>query len=166
MSKFCTKCGASIEDNSSFCTSCGAKFDAAPAASTASADSNDSILDKFKANANVETIKGLQSNPNFKKYVGIGVVAIAAIIIICILVSVLSGGYMKPIENYFEGIVKKDAETFMEAYHEYQRGCGHTSAWKSRKLYRIQPGYSGRNHYSRAGAGYFTTRRWLHWRQN
>ena len=120
MSKFCTKCGASIEDNSSFCTSCGAKFDAAPAASTASADSNDSILDKFKANANVETIKGLQSNPNFKKYVGIGVVAIAVIIIICILVSVLSGGYMKPIENYFEGIEKKDAETFMEAYHEYQ----------------------------------------------
>ena len=34
--------------------------------------------------------------------------------------SYLSDDYMKPIENYFEGIEKNDGELMMEAYHEYQ----------------------------------------------
>lgn len=117
MSKFCTKCGATLDDNAAFCTTCGAKFDVAPAAEKA--DDNATILDKFKANANAEGIKKLQANPNFKKYVGIGVVAIAAIIIICILCSVLGGGWKKPVEKYFKSIVKEDGALMMEAYHEY-----------------------------------------------
>lgn len=119
MSKFCTKCGATLEDNAAFCTACGTKFDVAPATAE-KADDNASILDKFKANANAEGIKKLQANPNFTKYVGIGVVAIAAIIIICILCSILGSGWKKPIKNYFKGIEEKDGETYMSAYHEIE----------------------------------------------
>lgn len=120
MSKFCTKCGATLDDNAAFCTTCGAKFDVAPAQTAEKADGNETLLDKFKANANAEGLKKLQANPNFTKYVGIGVVAIAAIIIICILCSVLGGGWKKPIKNYFKGIEEKDGAILMEAYHEYE----------------------------------------------
>ncbi|MBE6837749.1 MAG: zinc ribbon domain-containing protein [Ruminococcus sp.] len=117
MSKFCTKCGATLEDNAAFCTTCGAKFETAPAAE-ANAD-NTTLLEKFKANANAEGIKKLQANPNFTKYVGIGVVVIAAIIIICIIASVLGNGWKKPLNNYFKAIEEKDGEILMSVYHEY-----------------------------------------------
>lgn len=119
MSKFCTKCGATLDDNAAFCTSCGTKFNTANAAQPAANESG-SFIDKVKSNANMESIKGLQSNPNFTKYVGIGAVAIAVIIVICILVSVLTGGYMKPIEKLWDGIADKDGELYMEAYHELE----------------------------------------------
>lgn len=116
MSKFCTKCGATLDDNAAFCTTCGAKFDtAAPAAK---ADENASIIDKVKANANAEGIKSLSANPNFTKYLGIGVVAVVAIIILCILISVLSSGWKTPIKKYFKAIEEKDGEIYMETIHE------------------------------------------------
>lgn len=124
MAKFCTKCGASLDENASFCTSCGAKFydSTAPAQPAAEkvADANESVLDKFKANANAESIKKLTENPNFKKYVGLGAICVVALILIIVLCSMLTGGYAKPVENMFEAIQKKDGELMMESYSEYE----------------------------------------------
>lgn len=121
MAKFCTKCGASLDENASFCTSCGAKFNTAPASQpAANTNSNETILDKFKANANAEGIKKLTANPNFTKYVGIGAVAVVALILIIILCSVFSGGYVKPVEKMYKSIANKDGELLMECYSEYE----------------------------------------------
>ena len=119
MSKFCTKCGATLDDNAAFCTTCGTKFNVA-ASAPAKDDSNATILDKFKANANAEGLKKLQANPKFTMYVGIGAAAIAAIIILVLVFSLFGGAWKKPIENYYKGIEKKDGEIFMSAYHELQ----------------------------------------------
>lgn len=121
MAKFCTKCGASLDDNASFCTSCGAKFDVAPATKPAATTNSDAtILDKFKANANADGIKKLTANPNFTKYVGIGVVALVALIVIIILCSAFSGGYAKPVRKMFDAYAEKDGELLMECYSEYE----------------------------------------------
>lgn len=124
MSKFCTKCGATLEDNAAFCTSCGTKFEAVAqpqaAPAQAPASSGESILDKVKANANVESLKKLQSDPNFTKYVGIGAVAVVVLILIIILVNVIGSGYEKPIDKFLKGIEKEDGEIIMEAFHEQE----------------------------------------------
>ena len=118
MSKFCTKCGATLEDNAAFCTLCGEKFETAAEAAPAANNGEETILDKFKANANAEGIKKLTGNPNFAKYVGIGAAVLALIIVIAILSSILGSGYKKPVKNIFEGIKKEDGEILMKAYHE------------------------------------------------
>lgn len=122
MAKFCTKCGASLEDNASFCTSCGAKFEAEPVAQAVieQPQANETILDKFKANANAEGIKKLTANPNFTKYAGIGAVALVVLILIIILCSVFSGGYAKPVEKMYKAVQNKDGDLMMECYSEYE----------------------------------------------
>lgn len=120
MSKFCTKCGATLEDNAAFCTLCGEKFDTAAEAAPAANNGEETILDKFKANANAEGIKKLKENPNFAKFVGIGAAALALIIIIAILSSILGSGYKKPVKNLFKGLEDGDAKSLMKAMHEIQ----------------------------------------------
>lgn len=125
MAKFCTKCGASCDDNTAFCTSCGAKFDAATSAPAGSASganggSEKTILDKFKESANMETIKSLSSRPDFTKIVGIAVVAVAALIILIILISILGGAWKKPVKNMFKGMRDCDAEKLIEVTDEYR----------------------------------------------
>ena len=121
MAKFCTKCGAQCDDSTVFCTKCGAKFDnAAPSQAAPASDGGEkTILEKFKENANMESIKELQKNPNFNKILGIAVIAVAAIIIIAIIISIATSGYKKPIDNFFKGIQKTDAEAFISTVPEY-----------------------------------------------
>lgn len=122
MAKFCTKCGASCDDSTAFCTSCGAKFDSAaqPQAAPTAGSEDKTILDKFKENANVESIKGLQKNPNFNKIVGISAVAVLALIILIILLSTLGAGYKKPIGNWLKAIEDKDPKTAVKTIPEFQ----------------------------------------------
>lgn len=128
MSKFCTKCGAACDDSTAFCTSCGAKFDAAsqqpaaakPAAAAAASGEEKSILEKFKENANMDTIKGLKDRPDFTKIVGIAVVAVAALIVLIIIISLAGSGWKKPVNNFFKGIEDNDPDTFMKSYCEVQ----------------------------------------------
>lgn len=121
MSKFCTKCGATLDDNASFCTTCGAKFETAPqTANTANANENATILEKFKANANADGVKKLTSNPNFSKYVGLGAVALVAIILIVVLCSLFTAGYKKTLNKYYDAVEEKDGALLMECYSEYE----------------------------------------------
>ena len=119
MSKFCTKCGAQCDDTTAFCTKCGAKLDgAAPAQAAAANGDEKTILDKFKENANMESIKELQKNPKFTMIVGVAVIAVALIIIIAIIASIASSGWKKPIKNFFKGIENTNVETYLKTMSE------------------------------------------------
>lgn len=122
MAKFCTKCGASCDDSTAFCTSCGAKFDSAaqPQAAATAGTEDKSILDKFKENANVDTLKGLQKNPNFNKIVGIAAVGVLALIILIILISTLGAGYKKPIGNFLKAIEEKDPKAYVKTIPDFE----------------------------------------------
>ena len=76
MSKFCTTCGAQLDDSATFCTSCGAAQQEQPkqaentaAAVEAGKNSFSGIMDKVNVDAvkdslSMENIKGLKTNPN------------------------------------------------------------------------------------------------------
>lgn len=93
MAKFCTKCGAPLDNNAAFCTNCGAV-----------ADKKDNVLNLH--NKNTAILLG-----------GI----LAGIIILTILISLIfGGGYKSAINNYFEGFEDTNAKKFMKAMPECQ----------------------------------------------
>ncbi|MDE6148471.1 MAG: zinc ribbon domain-containing protein [Ruminococcus sp.] len=93
MAKFCTKCGAPLENNAAFCTNCGALVDT----------KNNSVNLHKKSTAIL--LGGI----------------LAGIIIIVILISLIfGGGYKSAIDNYFEGLEDANAKKFMNAMPECQ----------------------------------------------
>ena len=82
MAKFCTSCGAQLDDNATFCTSCGAQLGSAPSAApqpgvpqgnagaafqNAAAQAGGAVKDGFnkaKESLSMENIKNLKTNPN------------------------------------------------------------------------------------------------------
>lgn len=93
MAKFCTKCGAPLDNNAAFCTNCGAV-----------ADKKNNVLNLH--NKNTAILLG-----------GI----LAGIIILAILISLIfGGGYKSAIDNYFEGFEDTNAKKFMKAMPECQ----------------------------------------------
>ncbi len=93
MAKFCTKCGAPLDNNAAFCTNCGAV-----------ADKKNNIVNLH--NKNTAILLG-----------GI----LAGIIILVILISLIfGGGYKSAIDNYFEGFEDTNAKKFMKAMPECQ----------------------------------------------
>lgn len=127
MAKFCTKCGAQLDDGTVFCTVCGEKLDAnvnnqtAQAVTNQPADQGDkSMLDSFKENVNMETVKNFKNNPNFNLIVGAGVVVVAAIVVIALLVSLIGGGgYKGAISDYFNAIENADGKKLMNTYPKF-----------------------------------------------
>lgn len=116
MSKFCTSCGASLDDNATFCTACGTKL-AAPAAAPAANDGSAAAstpLDDLK-DKSLKAINDFKNNPQRNTYIGIACVAVLAIILIIVVVSLISGGYKGALKDYFGAIEDKDGEAYAEA---------------------------------------------------
>ncbi|MBR1393394.1 MAG: zinc ribbon domain-containing protein [Ruminococcus sp.] len=141
MSKFCTTCGAALDDNATFCTNCGTPQQAqqaAPSQGAAPAQANaaggtpataaaSAVKDKlasvdmsgFKTALSKENIASLKTNPN--KYTiitlcAIGVVCLALIIIL--LVVLLGGGYKKPVKNMIKALETGDGEYMVKVLAE------------------------------------------------
>lgn len=55
------------------------------------------------------------SNGNKKKIAIIGGIVAAVAVVILLIVSLIGGGYKKPIQNYFAGINKANAKTYLKA---------------------------------------------------
>ena len=93
MAKFCTKCGASLDNNAAFCTACGAIVD------------NKSNFVNLNKKRTALMLSGI----------------LAGIIIMVLILSALfGGGYKSAISNYFEGFEDADAEKFMKSMPKCQ----------------------------------------------
>lgn len=128
MSKFCTTCGAQLDDSATFCTSCGAAQQEQPkqaentaAAGEAGKNSFSGIMDKVNVDAvkdslSMENIKGLKTNPNKGTLIALGCIAVVAILIIVLICNLLFGGaYKKPITNMLKGMEKADGSLIVKA---------------------------------------------------
>lgn len=116
MSKFCTSCGASLDDNATFCTSCGAKLavSSAQAASTAASDEAATPLDALK-DKSIEAFNNFKNNPKRNTYIGIAAIAVVAIVLIILLVNLISGGYKGALKDYFGAIEDKDGKAYAKS---------------------------------------------------
>lgn len=95
---FCPKCGKPFEENASNCAYCGAKNPAAPAA----------------ANPKVNEIVNKAKSLNKKNVIILAGAVVAVIVVISLLVSLLSGGYKKAIDNFFDFSIKGDVDMIEE----------------------------------------------------
>ena len=132
MSKFCTTCGASLEDNATFCTNCGTPQDAnnqqnnaAPNGQTPAASAADAVKNTFsgvsfssvKDSLTMDNIKNITKKPNKNTIIGlavIGVVVIAVIVLLCVLL--LGGGYKKPLDNMIKAYETGEGKYIKEYY--------------------------------------------------
>jgi len=135
MSKFCTTCGASLEDNATFCTNCGTPQEAAPQqngvdpnAQTPAASAADAVKNTFsgvsftsvKESLTMDNIKNITKKPNKNTIIGlcvIGVVVIAVIVILCLLL--FGGGYKKPIDNMVAAMTKGEGKYIKATYPDF-----------------------------------------------
>lgn len=119
MSKFCTKCGATLDDNATFCTACGNKMGAPAPAANAPANNDgaaaaDTPLDQMKEKS-MQAINNFKNNPNRNTYIGIVAVVIVVILLIVLIASMFGGGYKGALKDYFKSICNKDGELYMES---------------------------------------------------
>lgn len=133
MSKFCTTCGATLEDSATFCTTCGASQSAqasAPTASTSNVGGTvkntfNNVKDKVDVNAikdslSVENIKNLKNNPDPKTIGLLAAVAVVAVLILILLINILFGGaYKKPLDNLAKALSKESATAYMKTEPEF-----------------------------------------------
>ena len=133
MSKFCTTCGAQLDDNATFCTSCGTpqqeqpkQPETAPSAGDAVKNTFNDIKDKVNVNAvkdslSMENIKNLKTNPNKTTLIALAVIAIVVILVVIIVLTLVVGGrYKKPITNMFNGMEKADAAKYLKSVPQAQ----------------------------------------------
>lgn len=106
MSKFCEHCGSELKDNDKVCPNCGAAVEAAAAKK-----------DVKNASANTEKVE----KNNVKTIAIVGGIIVAAIIVIIVIFSLISGAYKTPIKNYFNGMQKTNAKTYMKAFPEFMK---------------------------------------------
>lgn len=134
MAKFCTSCGAQLDDNATFCTSCGAQLGAAPSAAPqprqaqptqpAGAAVKDAFgkakeavnVDAIKDSLSMENIKNLKSNPNKTTIIALGCIALVAIIVIIILVNLIfAHPYKGMLNDYLDGISEGQGDLLKNA---------------------------------------------------
>ena len=108
MSKFCENCGAEMDDNQVVCPNCGngAEAEAVKA-------------EEKVAEATQTTTSSAAKSDNVKKYAIIGGIAAAVVVLIAIIASILSGGWKKPINNYFKGMEKGNLKTYTKAFPDF-----------------------------------------------
>jgi len=65
---------------------------------------------------------GKETTGGSKKKIAIigGIIAVVAAVVL-ILVALLGGGYKKPLKNYFNGIQKTNAKTYLKAFPEFMK---------------------------------------------
>lgn len=119
MSKFCTSCGASLDDNATFCTACGAKL-AAPVAAAqapaqeATANAEGTPIDALK-DKTVNAFNSFKNNPNRNTILGIAAIAVLVIILIVVVVNLFTGGYKGALKDYFGSIEDKDGKAYIHS---------------------------------------------------
>ena len=138
MAKFCTSCGAQLDDNATFCTSCGAQLGSAPSAApqggaapqgnagasfqNAAAQAGGAVKDGFnkaKESLSMENIKNLKTNPNKTTLIVLGGIVIVAIIVIIVLFNLIfAHPYKGAIDNYFKAITKGDGDLYKKTVPE------------------------------------------------
>lgn len=106
MSKFCEHCGSELKDNDKVCANCGAAVEGTAAKK-----------DVKSAKVNTEKVE----KNNVKTIAIVGGIIVAAIIVIVVIFSLISGAYKTPIKNYFNGVQKTNAKTYLKAYPEFMR---------------------------------------------
>lgn len=134
MSKFCTTCGATLEDNATFCTNCGTPQDAAPQQNSApssnatpASNAAEAVKNTFsgvsfssvKDSLTMDNIKNITKKPNKNTIIGlcvIAVVVIAVIVLLCVLL--LGGGYKKPIDNMIKAYETGEGKYIKATYTE------------------------------------------------
>lgn len=109
MSKFCTTCGASLDDNALFCTTCGATLSAAPAAANEPAPATDFT----------PAPEAPRAKPAFKLDKKIILMAVAGVVVIALIIGLCSTLFAHPyksaIENFY-AIRYGNFEKFSEIY--------------------------------------------------
>ena len=133
MAKFCTSCGAQLDDNATFCTSCGAQVGNAAAPSAApqpqgmpqqpQQSAGDAVketfnkakeavnVDAIKDSLSMENIKNLKTNPNKTTIIALGCIALVVIILIIILYNLIfAHPYKGTLNDYYKGIAQGDGE--------------------------------------------------------
>lgn len=109
MSKFCENCGAEMDDNDTVCKYCG------PTAEESNTTANETVTENTTVNNSTSTAKKMDT----KNMAIIGGIIAAIIIVLIILFSTFGKGWEKPIKNYFKGMEKAKAETYLKAYPEF-----------------------------------------------
>lgn len=102
MSKFCENCGAEMEDTETVCKYCGPQAEAAKANEPA-------------AEGKASKAQSLDT----KNIAIIGGIAAGVVILLVIIFSIFGKGYKKPIDNYFNGMIKGDVDKYLSAFPEF-----------------------------------------------
>lgn len=123
MSKFCESCGAQMEDNASQCPTCNAAASAVNATANVAEANNTTATEDVKNNIDSGTVGGATSpvttsSNNKNKIIAIAAGAFAFLIFLSVVVSVLGGGYKKPLDNFCKAFNKEDAKYLVKAYPE------------------------------------------------
>ena len=149
MARFCTSCGAPLNENAEFCTACGAAqapaskpqdgaqapaeqggmnmnnfTEAAGAAAQNAAEKvkntfGDVSVDSLKGAMNVDSIKNVGKTKDKNVIIVLCAAVVLLILIIIIAVSALGGGYKKPVDNLLKGISNADGKTVLKAFPEF-----------------------------------------------
>ena len=106
MSKFCENCGAEMDDNQTICPNCGNGAQATNA-------TQEPISEPTSSNTSTP------KSGNAKNIAIIGGILTAVVVVIAIIASIFGKGYLKPIDNYFKGVQKANADTFLKAFPEF-----------------------------------------------
>ena len=89
---FCSKCGAKLEDGTKFCATCGAVQDVQETAAAPAQEAPEAAPAAEK--------KPVKLDNKMVGLIAMGVIAIAAIVLICVIGSALfGGGYKKPLKT-------------------------------------------------------------------
>lgn len=115
MSKFCENCGAEMDDNQVVCPNCG---NGAAEEVKSTVVENASSATEATSEKTSDANSALKSD-NVKKIAIIGGIVAVAAIILAIIISIISGGWKKPIDNYFKGMQKANLKTYEKAYPEF-----------------------------------------------
>jgi len=127
MAKFCTKCGAALEDAATSCPSCGMTF---PAAAPADKKPEQVVADLGKkitgAIDNVTTGEAFKNMTAEKKqkYLKFGIIGAAGVVALIVLIVVISliannTGYKGTLKKAMKAIDKVDGEAWVDLYSEY-----------------------------------------------
>lgn len=109
MSKFCESCGSELKDTDKVCPNCGAAVEEKAT----------------KKDVKKETVKASEANKpekdNKKTMALVGGIAAAVIVVLIVIFSIVGGAYKTPIKNYFNGMEKQNAKTYIKAFPSFMK---------------------------------------------
>lgn len=136
MSKFCTTCGATLDDSATFCTNCGTPQQpsaapvggavsggATPAANAAAGVKNAfaNVKENIKPkeiidSMTLDNIKNITKNPNKNTIIGLSVCGgVFIILLVIILVLIFGSPYKKALNNFFDAMEDCNGKKYISA---------------------------------------------------